>query len=302
MYLFSEMDYQQELRLFKASHDYFIGIDSDGCVFDSMEVKQKEFFIPNAMKHFNLFPISKVLRETWEFVNLYSIHRGNNRFIALLKVFELLSHRNEIQESGITLPDLTTLREWTQKETKLGNATLRKHYAQTRDKRLEVVLRWSETLNREISEWLHDIPPFTHARTAIGKVAEFADILVVSQTPLEALEHEWLANDIKKYAAMIAAQEHGTKTEHIAITAKSKYPDTRILMIGDALGDLEAARKNGVLFFPVIPGKENYSWKMFLDEGLSRFLTGTYKGTFEETLIVDFMKSLPVTPPWETDK
>ena len=77
---FKSMDYQAELRNLKPDHEFLIGIDSDGCVFDSMEVKQKEFFIPNALKYFNLFPVSKILRETWEFVNLYSVHRGGNRF------------------------------------------------------------------------------------------------------------------------------------------------------------------------------------------------------------------------------
>ncbi len=294
------MDFQKELRDFIPSRDFFIGIDSDGCVFDSMEAKQKEFFIPDALKYFRLFPVSKIVRETWEFVNLYSVHRGGNRFLSLLKVFELLADRSEIKESGIELPDLTPLKNWSEKETKLGNATLRKHYEQTNDKRLEPVLKWSETVNREISEWLHDIPPFPHSRTAIERISTFADILVVSQTPLEALEHEWLASDLKKFAGMIAAQEHGTKAEHIAFSAKSKYPDDRILMIGDALGDLDAAIQNGVLFYPIIPGKEDNSWKRLLDEGINRFLGGTFKGSFQKSLTDEFRNSLPETPPWKT--
>ena len=99
------MDYQDNLRNLKPEKEFFIGIDSDGCVFDSMEVKQKEFFIPNALKYFDLFPVSKVLRETWEFVNLYSIYRGGNRFTSIIKVFELLSERKEIRENGYILPD-----------------------------------------------------------------------------------------------------------------------------------------------------------------------------------------------------
>lgn len=293
------MDYQNELRSLVPEHQYFIGIDSDGCVFDTMEVKQKEFFIPNAMKYFNLFPVAKTVRETWEFVNLYSVYRGNNRFIAMLKVFELLAERSEIKEAGFLLPDLTTLREWTETETKLGNATLRKQVEATGDKRLETVLRWSESINREISEWMHYIPPFPHAKKAIEQVSSIADILVVSQTPLEALENEWYANDLKKYIRLIAAQEHGTKSEHIAIAARSKYPDDKILMIGDARGDMEAARRNGILFYPVIPGKEDYSWKMFLDEGVERFIKGTFRGQYEDHLVSDFMKSLPDTPPWK---
>lgn len=293
------MDYQNELRNLVPEHQYFIGIDSDGCVFDTMEVKQKEFFIPNAMKHFNLFPVAKTVRETWEFVNLYSVYRGNNRFIAMLKVFDLLADRSEIAESGFVLPDLTPLREWTETETRLGNATLRKKFEATGDKRLEAVLRWSESINREISEWMHYIPPFPHAKRAIEKVASIADILVVSQTPLEALENEWYANDLKKYVRLIAAQEHGTKSEHIAIAARSKYPDDKILMIGDARGDMEAARRNGILFYPVIPGKEDKSWKQFLDEGVERFINGTFRGSYEDQLVSDFIKSLPDTPPWK---
>ena len=295
------MDYQKELREFTPSHDFFIGIDSDGCVFDSMEVKQKEFFIPNALKYFKLFPLSKAVRETWEFVNLYSVHRGGNRFISMLKVFELLSVREDIIESGYQLPDMTPLREWVWKETKLGNASLRKQYEDSKDIRLEPVLKWSETINREIGEWLHDIPPFPHARTAIEKTSAFADILVISQTPLEALEHEWLENDLKKYAGMIAAQEHGTKTEHLALAAKLKYPDNKILMIGDALGDLDAAKNNGVLFFPIIPGNEDLSWKIFLNEGIDRFLSGTFEGLYENSLINDFRTSLPEIPPWKIE-
>src|SRR5674476_1513686 len=119
------MDYQDNLRNLKPEKEFFIGIDSDGCVFDTMEVKQKEFFIPNALKYFDLFAISKIVRETWEFVNLYSMYRGGNRFTSIIKVFELISERKDIINTGTELPDLTALKEWVKSETKLGNTTLR---------------------------------------------------------------------------------------------------------------------------------------------------------------------------------
>jgi hypothetical protein len=56
------MDYQRSLKILNPGHEFFIGIDSDGCVFDSLEVKQKEFFIPNALKYFDLYAISKIFR------------------------------------------------------------------------------------------------------------------------------------------------------------------------------------------------------------------------------------------------
>lgn len=93
-----------------------------------MEAKQKEFFIPNAIKFFNLYEISDILRSTWEFVNLYSINRGGNRFTSLVKVFELLGENKDVLKSGVQLPDLSALKEWIKNESKLGNATLRSYF------------------------------------------------------------------------------------------------------------------------------------------------------------------------------
>jgi len=266
------MDYQSILKNLQPEHEFFIGIDSDGCVFDSMEVKQKEFFIPNALKYFNLFGISKILRETWEFVNLYSIYRGGNRFTSIIKVFEFLCERKYIKDSGYLLPDMTSLKEWVKIETKLGNASLRKYFELHYNTDLEKVVRWTEAVNKDINEWLRDIPPFPHAVTAIKEMSLFADLIIVSQTPLEALEREWEEHNLKKYVKVIAGQEHGTKTEHVALAAKSKYPDNKILMIGDAKGDLDAALNNNIFFYPIIPGKEDESWERFFNEGFARFI------------------------------
>lgn len=287
------MDLRKALSGYTPHHDYFIGIDSDGCVFDSMEVKQKEFFIPNALKYFNLFPVSSILRKIWEFVNLYSINRGGNRFISLIKVFELLGRDERIKKSGVKLPDMTALKQWTQKESRLGNESLRKYLQSNHDPDLEKILQWSEAVNEDIGRWLRNIPPFPAARQAIETISQKADIVIVSQTPFEAIEREWRENDLDRFIKFIAAQEHGTKTEHLAIAAKGKYDDNRILMIGDAKGDLDAARSNGIMFYPIIPGKENRSWELFLTEAFENFINGKYKGRFENKLINDFLLSLP---------
>ena len=158
------MDHQSNLRNFIPKHDFFIGIDSDGCVFDTMEAKQKEFFIPNALKYFNLYDISEEVRETWEFVNLYSVFRGGNRFTSLVKVFELLKDRKSIRESGFRLPDLTSLKNWIQIETKLSNSNLHKYFESNYDPDLEKVVKWTEAVNKEITEELGSIPPFNTCR------------------------------------------------------------------------------------------------------------------------------------------
>ena len=97
---------------------------------------------------------------------------------------------------------------------------------------------------------------------------------------------------------VLAGQELGTKDEHIRLAAGGKYPTDRILMIGDAPGDLKAARSNQALFYPIVPGREEASWEKLLKEGLDRFLAGTYAGAYEAKLIQEFDASLPEKPNW----
>ena len=75
---------------------FLVGIDSDGCVFDTMELKHKECFIPNYINHYDLQGVSKYAREAAEFVNLYSQSRGVNRFPALVEQLDWLRRRPEV--------------------------------------------------------------------------------------------------------------------------------------------------------------------------------------------------------------
>ena len=97
-------DPQHPLRQFVKSNDFFIGIDSDGCAFDTMEVKHKECFIPNIIKFYRLAAISKYAREVAEFINLYSKWRGINRFPGLVLTIDMLAERVEVVRRHPRLP------------------------------------------------------------------------------------------------------------------------------------------------------------------------------------------------------
>jgi phosphoglycolate phosphatase-like HAD superfamily hydrolase len=114
------------------------------------------------------------------------------------------------------------------------------------------------------------------------------------------LEREWAEHGIDKYARLICGQEMGTKSQQIAATAHH-YQKDQVIMIGDALGDLEAARENGILFYPIIPGQEEDSWEEFYRVALDRFLSGTYRGPYEAEKITRFERALPDRPPWEVE-
>src|ERR1700694_4799140 len=138
------------LDRFAKQRDFLIGIDSDGCAFDTMEIKHKECFIPNFIQHMGLQSISKYAREACEFANLYSKWRGANRFPAYLKALDVLAERPEVRARGAVTPELKVRREWVKRETKLGNPTLKAEVARTSDPDLERTLRWSVAVNEAI--------------------------------------------------------------------------------------------------------------------------------------------------------
>lgn len=292
------MTNQDILINLRPDRDFFVGIDSDGCAFDTMEIKQKECFCPNFIRFWGLQPVATAARQTWEFVNLYSKHRGTNRFLAVIETFRLLAERPEIKARNFTLPDITSLIEWTRNETRLGNPALAAYAAEADDPEINRTLAWSKKVNEDISQIVFGIPPFPYVRKSLERLEKHADMIVVSQTPGEALKREWEEHDIDRFTKVIAGQEFGTKSEHLKYAAKGKYPDHNILMIGDAPGDLKAARNNGVLFYPINPGNEELSWEHFYNRGIDHFLNHTYFGEYQDNLISEFEKLLPEKPHW----
>jgi len=292
------MDPQAELKNLVPQKEFLIAIDSDGCAFDTMEIKHKECFIPNIVKYWELQPVSKFLRAASEFVNLYSEWRGINRFPALTKALDLLEEWPDVQQRGVKIPAAQSLRDWIARETKLSNPALTIEVERTNDPVLTRALAWSEAVNVSVADLVYGIPPFPYVRASLEKISAWADVIVCSATPHEALAREWEEHDISKYVRVLAGQEMGSKKEHIELASQGRYQEGRVLMIGDAPGDMNAARGNNASFFPINPGSEETSWERFFEEGAGRFRNGQFTESYEVDLVAEFERFLPSTPPW----
>jgi len=287
------------LANFKPSKPFIVGIDSDGCAFDTMELKHKECFIPNIIKHWNLQPISKVAREAAEFVNLYSTWRGINRFPALVKTIDLLADRPIVTRRAVQLPDLMPLRAFIDSNRPLSNAGLQVAIAESPNPILMRALEWSQAVNQSIEAMVQGVPPFPLVRDSLERLAQQADIVVVSATPREALVREWHEHGISSVVRVVCGQEAGSKKNLLTALAKMVSQPERLLMMGDAPGDYDAARAANAAFFPINPGDEERSWEEFYHHGLERFLSLRYVGADEATRIAKFKARLPEQPPWK---
>lgn len=289
----------QVLVDFAPKHGFFVGIDSDGCAFDAMEIKHKECFIPNTIKVWGLQPVSTLTRETCEFVNLYSKTRGVNRWIGLVRIFDMLRARPEVAERNAAIPSGSDIKAFIASGFPLSNNGLRDYMRQHPSAELEQALEWTLGVDAYIEDTVKGVPPFPHVRESLMVMQGVTDLMVVSATPLDALNREWGEHGLSAYMDVIAGQEMGTKAQHLEYAAKGKYADDHILLIGDAPGDRDAAKSKGVLYFPINPGREAASWKRFHDEAFQKFLDGTYAGAYEAALIDEFEQCLPEFPAWQ---
>ena len=276
----------------------FAGVDSDGCVFDTMEVKQKDFFHPAIIRHWKLEAIDPQERAAAEFTYLYSTFRGLNRFLGLCKTIELLNDWPEASDK-VLLPDPAALRAFCDSGLPLSNATIKAEARKTGSTLLEEAYQWSVKLNEDIERYMPDPPIFEGAVQALQHLSEHSDVIVISQTQSVSLLKDWHRENLIQYVSVIAGPEMGSKIDHFTMAAVNRYPGEAILMIGDAPGDLATAQTIGCNFFPINPGHEVESWQQFLEEAYDLFLAGGFAKEYQQELNREFKALLPKTPPWK---
>lgn len=281
--------------------EFLICVDSDGCVFDNMELKHKECFCPATINVWELQSVSRYAREAAEFVNLYSETRGANRFPALLRTLRLLGERKEAVKRGYKPPELSSLERFIETTEYLSAYGLQLEIEKyPNDKILNRTLRWSQEVNENIAKIVRGVAPFSPVSSCLERLKEFADILIVSATPRENIVGEWKEAGIFKLVDAVAGQEDGPKKECIRKALEAGYARENCVMLGDAPGDLAAAESNGVMFYPIIPGREDESWEILRDKVSCDIRERRYGREMAEKYAEEFKSTLLKEVPWET--
>jgi len=162
-----------------AAKPFFIGIDSDGTVFDSMEIKHKRVFQPLAVEIWGLAPVEKEFHAIAESINLYSSLRGINRFEGLALAFERLAEASA--EGCARVEGVRVLREFADSGRPLSFASLAEFNAEANDAFLARVLEWSRRSDTRYAEIMEREaqPPYPRVRDFLSKVADRAEVVVV---------------------------------------------------------------------------------------------------------------------------
>ena len=276
-----------DLDTFVKKHDFLVCVDSDGCAMDTMDVKHYRCFGPCMVAEWGLEAWQETVLKRWNDVNLYTMTRGVNRFKALAICL------SEINEQFCPIEDLDSLTLWVETSAELSNGALKAALAASPSICLEKALRWSIAVNEAITALPDaDKLPFPMAKEALAFAHERADVAIVSSANLDAVLAEWQEHGLLEHTDIVLSQNAGSKAFCIGELLKKGYAPDHVLMCGDAPGDRDAARKNGVFYYPILVRSEKASWEESMAEGFDRLLSGSYAGEYQAKKTAQFLKNL----------
>ena len=277
-----------ELESFKKSKEFLVCIDSDGCAIDSMNIKHFNCFGPRMVDEWNLHEWADEILKSWNYVNLFSLTRGINRFKGLLIALV------EINEKYVKIDDLDSFAEWVETTNELSNNSLsRAIEAKPESVALKKALSWSNSVNASIKKLPEeDVVPFGMVKEALIFAHERADVAIVSSANLGAIMDEWERYGLLPHVDLVLAQNAGTKAYCIGELLKKGYDKDKVIMCGDAPGDMDAAQVNGVFYYPIKVGFEKESWEEFIEVGFGKLLDGSYAGEYQSAKNDEFIKNL----------
>lgn len=262
--------------------EFVFCVDSDGTVMDTMTYKHELFFGPIAADQFEIKD-KKIFQKNWEDINLYSKTRGINRFTGLVKTLESVNY------DGMNIKNL---KKWVYESSSLSNESLEKEIENKDSKDLKYALVWSNLVNEKLSKAEGHDEPFEGALVSLNKMANLGKVHIVSSANRQAIEEEWTRHGLIEYVNDLYCQESGQKKDVINRLIKEGTDPANILMIGDASGDIEAAKENNTWFYPILVGKEKESWENLYNNVLDKLISGNFTKKEEQEYEKSFWLNL----------
>ena len=260
---------------FERKHDYLVCVDSDGCVMDTMNCKHFHCFGPCMVTEWGLEQWKGDILERWNVINLFSMTRGINRFKGLAMAL------GEIDKQYKPITGIAALQHWADTAPALSNDAVAKAAAEATDPEARLVfekaLSWSKAVNAAIVKLDESLKvPYNGAKEGLAAAHTFADVAMVSSANRDAVEEEWGKFCLLEHTDIVLAQDVGSKAACIKEMLKFGYDPEKVVMIGDAPGDCDAAEKNGVNYYPILVNHEKESWDEAIAVAFGKLQSGTY--------------------------
>ena len=259
---------------FERKQDFLVCVDSDGCVMDTMNCKHFHCFGPCMVAEWGLEAWKDAILQRWNVINLFSMTRGINRFKGLAMAL------CEINATYTPIAGIEALQHWADTAPALSNDGVAKAIEAAEGDAKQIFQKaraWSKAVNAAIVELDESLKvPYAGAKEGLAAAHSFADVAMVSSANRDAVEEEWGKFGLLEHTDIVLAQDVGSKTACIREMLKFGYDPGKVVMIGDAPGDCDAAEKNGVHYFPILVNHEKASWEEAVEVAFAKLRSGEY--------------------------
>ena len=175
--------------------------------------------------------------------------------------------------------------KWVKESDELSNPAL-KSVEETGNICLKKALAWSQAVNASVKELpKEEVKPFEGVKEGIAMLHESCDIAIVSSANYEAVKEEWTRFGLWIMWTWSWHRMQGSKKSCIEKLLTYGYDKDKVMMAGDAPGDMDAADQNA--YFLSDPGQtEKESWPVSEKPktGSSRTFAGAYQEKLKENL------------------
>ncbi|OUN17649.1 hypothetical protein B5G38_01045 [Gemmiger sp. An87] len=124
---------------------------------------------------------------------------------------------------------------------------------------------------------------FDGVKTCLERMRIVADLVLLTSLNVRSAYSEWNFHSLPPCTAVCIKRR---ELAHCVNELLGRgYDRQKVLVVGFGPQCLAAAEKNGVLFYPILPGQEAVCWHSLEEEALPKLLHGTYAGDYQQRLM-----------------
>lgn len=131
---------------------------------------------------------------------------------------------------------------------------------------------------------------FDGVKACLTRMEIVADIVLLTNQNVRSAYSEWNFHGLPPCTAVCIKRRELAHCVSELLTRG--YDRRKVLVVGFGAPSLAAAEKNGVLFYPILPGQEAASWHSLEEEALPKLLHGTYPGDYQKRLMAHHKAAL----------
>lgn len=132
--------------------------------------------------------------------------------------------------------------------------------------------------------------PYHPVEPCLHQLERVAQLVVITEYNVRAASSEWSLYQLPACQPVCLKRR---TLEHLVGELAYGYDRRRVLVIGSGPRALSAAQSNQLLFYPILPRKEERSWARLQEEGIPKFLHGTFQGYYQQALLAAHQSCLP---------